>query len=337
MESSSAGSLTSALVTSSSGRDAGVVRGHERAVDEPGPRFRVGGSHHDHQLVRVRDDGAFDRVGVVGAAAQERLAVLDLHQPGQGVRLTGDVPDERDEVAGHHGIAAQFPGAGGDDLAFLPGALADDGRVASAVHGDDPAGDGVLVGGTVLGARPRALFVGPDPDVGFVPGVSAAGHGWGPLCQRGPRGLSSAALGEHRFPQQGEVRHGLGGGRDVLDLDAGHGQAQDGACRGHAVVRVAVDDAGVERGGPDDQAVAGFLGVAAEPVDLGHEGGQPVRFVPPEVGDAGQPRGSRGERAERRDGRGEFAGFIEVAAGDLGAAGHGERAVLEGDGGAHVW
>ena len=132
----------------------GVVGGHQRAVDETGPRLRVGRGDHHHQLVGVGHDGAFDRVRVVGAAAQQRLAVLDLDQPRQGVGLAGDVPDEGDEVAGHHRVAAQFPGAGRDDLAFVRGALADDGGVAAAVNGDDPSGDGVVVAGPVLGAGP---------------------------------------------------------------------------------------------------------------------------------------------------------------------------------------
>ncbi len=92
----------------------------------------------------------------------------------------------------------------------------------------------------------------------------------------------------------------------------GYGQAEDGAGRGHAVVGVAVDDAAVQRGGPDDEAVGGLLRVAAEPVDLRHEGGEPVRFVPAEVGDAAEPRGTAGERAECGDGGGKFAGLVEV-------------------------
>ncbi len=78
----------------------------------------IGGRHHDHQLVGVGDDGPLDRVRVVGAAPQQGPAVLDLDQPGQGVGLAADVADQGDEVAGHYGVAAQFAGAGGDDLAF---------------------------------------------------------------------------------------------------------------------------------------------------------------------------------------------------------------------------
>ncbi|MCB5281755.1 hypothetical protein BJQ89_01506 [Arthrobacter sp. ES1] len=156
--------------------DPGVVRGHQGAVDKPGPRLGIGGRHHDHQLVGVGDDGPLDRVRVVGAAPQQGPAVLDPDQPGQGVGLAADVADQRNEVAGHYRVAAQFAGAGGDDLPFCPRAFGDDGGVASAVNGNDPPGHGIVVAGPVLGAGPGAFFVGADPGVGFVPGISAACH-----------------------------------------------------------------------------------------------------------------------------------------------------------------
>ena len=81
---------------------------------------------------------------------------------------------------------------------------------------------------------------------------------------------------------------------------------------------------------------AGFLGVAAEPVDLGDQRGEPVRFVPAQVGDAAQPRGAGGERAECGDGGGELAGVGEVGALDFAAAGDRQGAGLQGHGGAHV-
>ncbi len=264
----------------------------------------IGGRHHDHQRVGVGDDGALDRVRVVGAAPQQGLAVLDLDQPGQGVGFAADVPDEGDEVAGDHGVAAQFPGAGGDDLAFLRGAFGDDGGVASAVNGDDPPGDGVVVGwaGPWCGAACPSCWGGsgrrirPRSQCCVPPAVSCrCCGGWRLPC----------ALGEHGLPELREVGHGLGRGRNVLDLDAGHGQAQDGAGRGHAVVGVAVDDTAVQRRGPDDEAVGGLLGVAAEAVDLGDEGGQPVRFVARGGGRCRSAVRGRwpGRRARRRWGR----------------------------------
>src|SRR4051812_18509274 len=102
-------------------------------------------------------------------------------------------------------------------------------------------------------------------------------------------GYGRSALGQHVSPQLGEVRHGLGSGGNVLHLYAVHCQAQDCAGCGHAVVGVAVDDAGVQRGGPDHQAVAGFFGITAEAVNLCHQRGEPVRLVSPEVGDPGEP------------------------------------------------
>ena len=93
----------------------------------------------------------------------------------------------------------------------------------------------------------------------------------------------------------------------------GTARPEDGAGGGHAVVRVAVHDAAVQRGRADDESVGGFFGVAAEAVDFGDEGGEPVRFVAAEVGDAAQPRGAGGEGAQRGDGGREFAGLVEVA------------------------
>jgi hypothetical protein len=78
-------------------------------------------------------------------------------------------------------------------------------------------------------------------------------------------------------------------GGDVLYLDPLHRQAEDGSGSGHAVVGVTVHDAGVQLGRPDHQAVAGLLGVAAQAVDLGDQGCQPVRLVPAQVRDSGEP------------------------------------------------
>src|SRR6478609_887718 len=149
-----------------------------------------------------------------------------------------------------------------------------------------------------------------------------------------PQYLGSS-LGQHAGPQLREVGHGLGGSGDVVHLDAAYREAQDCPGSGHAVVGVAVDDAGVQRGWPDDQAVAGFLGVAAEPVDLGDQRGEPVSFVPAKVGDSAEPGRPRGKGTECRDRRSQFTGVGEVAALDFWAAGDGQESVLQGDRGSH--
>ena len=143
--------------------------------------------------------------------------------------VAGHVAHEGHEVAGHHRGAAEFPGAGGDDGPLVAGVLAHDGRVAPAVNGDDAPGDGVLMAGRSL-VRGRVPFlVGPDPDVGLVPGISAA-------CHRGS--LRRSLLGTAALPCASMSAHSCGKSGMVLavvamscDFDAPDGQAEDGARR----------------------------------------------------------------------------------------------------------
>src|SRR6478736_4086206 len=48
--------------------------------------------------------------------------------------------------------------------------------------------------------------------------------------------LCCGSLRQHGFPELREARHGLCRGSDVLNFDAGYGQAQDGTGGGHTVV-----------------------------------------------------------------------------------------------------
>ena len=52
--------------------------------------------------------------------------------------------------------------------------------------------------------------------------------------------------------------------------------------------------------------------VGPEAAELAGEGGQPVGLVAPDVADAAQVGGTAGQRAERRDGRGELADVVQV-------------------------
>ena len=122
------------------------------------------------------------------------------------------------------------------------------------------------------------------------------------------------AAAEHGVPELRELGEGLRRRGDVVDLDPGHGEADDGARRGHAVVGVALPDAAVQRGRLDAQAVLELGDASAEAVDLGGEGGEAVGLVVADVADARERRsvrrrarrGRRGsERARRRStGRG---------------------------------
>ena len=80
------------------------------------------------------------------------------------------------------------------------------------------------------------------------------------------------------------------------------------------MIRITVDDAGVQLCRADHEAVAGLFRVAAEAVDFGDERGQPVRLVAAQVRDAGQLLRPGGQGAEGRHGRGELAGFVKTRA-----------------------
>ena len=88
----------------------GVVRRHQRAVDQPRPRLGVGQRGDDDQLVGVGDDHPLDRVVVVGGTAQHGGALVDLDDPGQAAVGARDVADDADPVADDHALAAQRPG-----------------------------------------------------------------------------------------------------------------------------------------------------------------------------------------------------------------------------------
>ncbi len=124
------------------------------------------------ELVGVRDDDALHRVGVVGAAPQRGLAMLNADDAGQRVRSAGGVADQGHMVADHHALAPELTGAHRGDhplrglLATHPGAEQD--RIPAAVYPGDEPGYGVLVGRSGLGPTPRPPRVRADADVGLV-------------------------------------------------------------------------------------------------------------------------------------------------------------------------
>ncbi len=77
------------------GPDAGIQRRDEIAVDEPLARLGIRGGDDDEHLVGVGDDDALDLVGVVGAPAQERRALLDADDAGEGAAVAGAVARRR--------------------------------------------------------------------------------------------------------------------------------------------------------------------------------------------------------------------------------------------------
>ena len=119
------------------------------------------------------------------------------------------------------------------------------------------------------------------------------------------RGVGVAVVGRQQpFPELGELRHRLGGGRDVVDLDAGHAQADQGTRGRDPVVVVCVPQTAVQRARRDPDAVGQFLGLAAEGAEVADEGVDAVRLVPADVSDAVQRRRGVGERREGEQRRG---------------------------------
>ncbi len=139
-------------------RHAGVVGGHERAVDEPGAGLGVGERRDDDELVGVRDDHPLHRVVVVGGAAQRGGALADLDDPRQHALVAGGVAHHPHPVADHHALAAQRARLDGEHHDAV-----DKQREPAAVDSDHDTVDGVVVAGPLLGARagvpPRALVV----------------------------------------------------------------------------------------------------------------------------------------------------------------------------------
>ena len=102
-----------------------------------------------------------------------RAAGLDVDDPGQAPIGSADVADHPDVVADHDAAAAKRPSLHGRHGALAVGVVDKQG-VATAVERDDPAGDGVVVGGSLLRTRSATAFRTVEPLV--VVDVVAGGH-----------------------------------------------------------------------------------------------------------------------------------------------------------------
>ena len=288
------GGARSDLVRHEQRGQARVVGGDQETVDQPGPGRGVGEGGDDHQLVRVGHDDPFHRVGVVGGAAQHGRARLDPDHPGEGARLAGDVPGQRDPVAHHHAAAAEFAGPHRGHRA-----VPDESPVTAAVHRRHEGLGRVLVRGPAPGPWPGALR-GPDPDVILVQ------VGVGRLPVQGAR----SSIAAHA---RGEAGERLAHGGHVLDLQAGHREAEHR--RGHHQPVIVVGGegaAGPQRPRPDLQPVSALGHVAAQRVDLGGQGGEPVGLLVPLVADPGQHRRGAGQGGERAEHHRDLAAVGQV-------------------------
>ena len=233
------------------GFHAGVVGGDQAAVDEPRSRLRVGQGGDDDELVGVGHEDPLDRVGVVGGAAQHRRAWGDAHDAGEAPVGAGGVTHEVHGIADDDALAAELTGPHGDDDVALR-AVADEGRVTAPVDAGHPAGDGILVGGSVLAPRPGSSAVGADSHIGLVVGAGRPRH----------QALATTRSASIRAHSSVNSRHGLADRRDVLDDHTRDDQAEHRGRHHHAVVTVGVEGAGVQRSRGDAQPVVGLLDLA---------------------------------------------------------------------------
>ena len=154
-------------------RQARVVGRHERTVDEAESRLGIGQRDHDPELVGVGDDHALDIVGVICGTPQDRLALLDLDNAREGVCLVGDVADQAHAIAHDDALAPELASLDGQHRRAVVG----DHGEATAIDGGDERGRCVVMGGSVLGPRPRLATRGADADVVLVQVPTAAvGH-----------------------------------------------------------------------------------------------------------------------------------------------------------------
>ncbi len=150
------------MVSTSKRFEAAVESRDQIAVDEARLRLGVRDSRHDRQLLGVRDDDAFDRIAVVGTAAQHRGSRLDANQSGQRVGGARDVADQPDVVADDDRLAAEFACLDRRDFAAI-----DFAGEPAAIDGKYDAATASIVCRTQLAARPRAT-ARPDAHVVFV-------------------------------------------------------------------------------------------------------------------------------------------------------------------------
>ena len=148
--------------------DAGIQRRDEVAVDEPLARLGIGGRDDDEHLVGVGDDDPLHLVGVVGAAPQQRGALLDADDAGEGSAVTGAVADHARAVAGDDRHLAQLAGAHPEDRVLVGFVLVDEHGVAPAIDSQHAADLGIGVRRTPLRARAVGLRIRADAYVGLV-------------------------------------------------------------------------------------------------------------------------------------------------------------------------
>ena len=196
----------------------------------------------DHQLIGIGHQNPFPPAVASAVSSADRRSTLravgDADDPGQGVRRPVGVADEVDQVANRDRPAAEFPRPHRGDRA--PVACP---RSTRQLY--RPRSTAVTKPSTASRDVGRVLVRGRLPRGPGGPGRRR--------CPSGPRGVLSAATtgcrpeSEHARPHPVETGQRLGGGRDVVDDDAGDPQPDDRAGRGHPVVGVGAPRPAVQR------------------------------------------------------------------------------------------
>ncbi len=124
-------------------------------------------------------------------------------------------------IARDDGHASQLARARRSDHALLGGALTEEDRVSSAVDAEHSSHLRVLVRGSPFGARAIRLRVGTGADAALVEVLEVVFEVVGVVQPAHPQSRSILS------PEHRELREGLRGGADVVDLDAGDAQADE--------------------------------------------------------------------------------------------------------------
>ena len=252
------------------GADAGIQRRDEVAVDEPLARLGVGGGDDDEHLVGVGDD---DRARPgrcrrrCGAAAR---CAPRCRRCGRACRSSPvRSPTTRARSPGDDRHLAQLARAHREDRVLVGRVLVDEHGVAAAVDAEHAADlASACAGRRFVRGRLAFGFGRTRTSASSNSGSSSSSRSssqltmpaWPPAAGRRVVRRPRAC----RCQSSGNCGHRLGGRADVVDLDARHGEADEGAGRREAVVVVRAPAAAVQRARHDADAVGELVRLAAE-------------------------------------------------------------------------
>ena len=208
---------------------AGVVGGHQAAVHETLPGFRICGGNDDAQLVGIGDQRSFGAVVVVRCTEKQGGTRLLGHDAGEGTVVAGDIARQLHPIPDHDSAAPQL-------RAFT--AIS---RVPSEISQvNRPRSTAVTTPGTALRWDGRTLERGRVLRPGLTRTSSSSSSR---ATRRPPAG-----------PQVREVRQRLGRGGDIGHCDARDDEPQDGPERRHPVIVIGAHLTGANSSGVGEMA-----------------------------------------------------------------------------------